>query len=166
MNPKMKCLVFLLCIATTAFAKTKEYTILGDQKVKAKVQDGMPLPAEKAGITIEGAGFVFGEGKLVWAFDFTSKTPLTKVVVEDVSGKSAIVLVDDAAPKLDGDHWKGEAAPVALSKSGCPWLFESGGTTKVFRFTVTLQGTPGPVIIFQPAVYPEETKKQLRQMAP
>ena len=165
MNPKIKCLVFLFCIATTAFAETKVYTILGDQKVKAKVQDGMPLPAEKSGITIEGAGFALGEGKLVWAFDFTSKKSLTKVLVEDVSGKNAITLVDDAAPKLDGDHWKGDAAPVSLSKSGCPWLFESGDTTKVFRFTVTLQGTPEPVIIFQPAVYPEETKRQLRQMA-
>jgi len=167
MISKPRYLVFLLCIVTCAFAGTKEFTILGDQKIKAKVQDGMPLPAEQSGITIEGAGFALGEGKLIWAFDFSSKKPPTKVVVEDVSGKSAIVLVVDAAPKLDGEHcWSGAATPVALSKSASPWLFEPGDTTKVFRFTITLAGKTEPAVIYQPAIYPEVSKKRLRQMAP
>jgi hypothetical protein len=165
MKPKITYLSFLLCIATIACAATKEYTILGDQKISAKVQDGLPLPGEKNGIKVEGAGFVLGEGKLIWGFDFTSKKEPTKILIEDVSGKSAIILVDDAAPKIKGHDWSGNAAPVSLSKSDCPWLFESGDTTKIFRFTITLKGKSEPVVIYQPAVYPEATKHQLRQMA-
>ena len=165
MRNRSNYLFFLLCITTAALAGTKEYTILGDQKIKASVRDGAPLPAEKSGISIEGAGFAIGDGKLIWAFDFASKKAPTKVVVEDVSGKSAILLVEDSTPKFDGGHWTGEATPVALTKSGCPWLFEPGDSTKVFRFSVWLRGKPEPVVIYQPAVYPEETKKQLQQMA-
>ena len=67
MKPKITCLTFLLCVATVACAATKEYTVLGNQKITAKVRGGMPLPGEKDGITVEGAGFVLGEGKLIWA---------------------------------------------------------------------------------------------------
>ncbi len=165
MKPKITCLAFLLCIATVMCAATKEYTVLGDQKITAKTQDGMPLPAEKAGITVDGAGFFLREGKLIWAFNFTSKKAPTKVLIEDISGKSAVVLVDDSAPKLKGHDWTGNATPVSLSKSDCPWLFEPGDTTKVFRFTITLKGKPEPVVIYQPAVYPEAAKQLLRQMA-
>jgi hypothetical protein len=162
---KFSCVIFLLSFASAAFAGTKEYTILGDQKVSAKVQDGMPLPQEKSGITVEGAGFALGEGKLIWGFDFTSKKAPTRVVIEDVSGKNAVVLVDDSSPELKDHSWSGNATPLSLSKSDCPWLFESGDTTKVFRFTITLKGKSEPVVIYQPAVYPEAAKQQLRQMA-
>lgn len=165
MKPKVIYLTFLLCVATVACAATKEYIILGDQKITAKVQHGMPLPGEKSGITVEGAGFALEDGKLIWAFDLTSKKAPIKIMVEDVSGKISIMLVDDAAPKLNGHDWSGNATPLSLSKSDCPWLFESGDTTKVFRFTITLQGKPEPVVIYQPAVYPEATKQQLLQMS-
>ena len=160
--------IYLFCLlftATVACAETQEYTVLGNQKIKAKVQNGMPLPAAKNGITVKGAGFAFGNGKLIWGFDFTTKKTPTKVVVEDVSGKSAIVLVEDSKPKLNGHDWTGNATPVALSKEESPWLFEPGDTTKVFRFTITLEGNPEPVVIYQPAVYTEQTKSQLQVMA-
>jgi hypothetical protein len=165
MKSKTSHFTVLLFVATVACGATKEYTVLGDQKITAKVQDGMPLPGEKGGITVEGAGFALGEGKLIWAFDFTSKKAPTKVLVEDISGVSAVVLVDDSSPKLKDHEWSGSATPVDLSKSGSPWLFERGDTTKVFRFTVTLKGKAEPIVIYQPAIYPEETKNQLRAMA-
>jgi hypothetical protein len=165
MNYKAWLLVSLFCGVTVVHAETKKYTVLGNHEIEAKVQDGMPLPAEKSGITIEAAGFALGEGKLIWAFDLTSGKALAKVVVEDVSGPNAIVLVEDSSPKLADAHWAGDAAPLALSKSGCPWLFEPGDTTKVFRFTVTLKEKSEPVVIYQPAIYPADTKRQLRQMA-
>lgn len=156
----------LIFSGAAAHGRTKEYTILGGQTIKAEVRDGMPLPAQKAGVVIEGAGFALGEGKLIWSFDFTSQTTPTRVVIEDVSGQNAQLLVNDATPKLDGDHhWSGEAAPLVLSRKDCPWLFESGDTTKVFRFSVTLLGKSEPVVIFQPAIYSAETKQQIRQMA-
>ena len=59
--------VFLSFAVTLTFAKTKTLTILGDQKIQAEVQDGMPLPVEKDGIKVEGAGFLMAEGKLAGA---------------------------------------------------------------------------------------------------
>jgi len=87
-------------------------------------------------------------------------------VVEDVSGTSAIVLIEDLAPKIKGRNWTGNAKPVALSKQESPWLFEPDDTTKVFRFTVTLDGKSEPVVIYQPAVYSAQTKMMLQRMAP
>jgi hypothetical protein len=125
----------------------------------------MPLPAEDAGIKIEGAGFMIGEGKLTWAFDFISEFPPRRVVIEDVSGTAPIVLVDDSAPRFAVDHWMFEASPVELSKTGTPWIYEPGDTTKIFRFTIALTGKTKPVVIYQPAVYPQKSKKMLQQMA-
>jgi hypothetical protein len=163
MKSKLTSLALVLCTASAAFAGTREFTILGNQTISAEVYAGVPKPAVQDGITVNTAGFMLGKGTLVWTFDFTSKQPVTRVVVEDVSGASAVVLVKDAAPKLEGDHWKGQAAPVALNKIACPWLFEIGDTTKVFRFSVTLKGQAKPVILYQPAIYPETTKTKVQQ---
>lgn len=166
MKSKIPSLLCLLFIATVACAETKEYTVLGNQKIRAKVQNGNPLPAEKNGITVVGAGFAFGDGKLIWGFDFTTRKIPTKVLVEDVSGTSAIVLVEDLAPKIKDRAWTGNATPVALSKKESPWLFEPDDTTKIFRFTITLEGKSEPVVIYQPAVYAAQTKMLLQRMAP
>lgn len=158
MKSKLTCLALMLCTASAAFASTREYTILGNQTITAEVYAGAPKPAKKDGITIEAAGFMIGQGTLVWTFEFVTKDTPTKVVVEDVSGPRAIVMVTDTAPKMEKDHWKGRATPVPLTKTGSPWLFEWGDTTKVFRFTITLKAQATPVVIYQPAVYPEATK--------
>jgi hypothetical protein len=165
MKTQIRHFIILLCLATTTLAATKEFTILGDQKITAKVKRGMPLPAEKTGIKIEGAGFVIGGGELTWAFDFISKSAPTRVFIEDVSGKAPIVLVDDSSPEFVVDHWKFGSTPIELSKIGTPWIFEPGDTTKIFRFTITVTGKAEPVVIYQPAVYPIRSKKMLQQMA-
>lgn len=158
-------IALLFCLTAAAFAKPKEFTILGGEKIKAEVERGMPVPAEKDGIKIEVAAFMIGDGKLVFTFGFdTQKTP-KKVVVEDVSGSSPVVLVEDSAPVVKKNYWRGDAAPLPLSKSGVPWVFERGDTTKVFRFTVTLPDQEQPVVLFQPAIYASTTKKQLEKMA-
>lgn len=158
-------LVLLLCLATTVFAKSREFTILGGEKIKAEVERGMPLPAEKDGIKIEVAAFMIGDGKLVFTFGIDTKKTPKKVVVEDVSGRSPVVLVEDDAPVAQKDYWRGDATPLPLSKSGVPWVFERGDTTKVFRFTVTLPDREQPVVLYQPAIYAAATKKQLQKMA-
>jgi hypothetical protein len=158
-------LVLLLCFAAAAHAKPKEFTILGDQKIMAEVERGMPLPAEKDGIKIEAAAFVIGDGKLIFTFGFDTRATPKKVVVEDVSGSSAVVLVDDIAPEVKKNYWLGNASPLPLSKNGVPWVFERGDTTKVFRFTVALPDREQPVVLYQPAIYVGATKKQLQKMA-
>ena len=166
MKSKLGCCLCLLCLAATAFADTRKFTVLGGRTIKARVQDGMPLPAVKAGIRIEGAGFVLRAGMLIWAFNLASEKPLAKILVEEVSGKNAVALVDEPEPRLAYGRWKGEATPVAPSKGASPWLFEPGDTTKVFRFTILAGGKTAPVVIYQPAVYPEAMKKQLLRMIP
>jgi hypothetical protein len=163
MKSKISCLALMLCSASAVFAGTREYTILGNQKINAEVYAGAPKPAKQDGITVETAGFMIGKGTLIWTFDFTSKETPIKVVVEDVSGANAVVLVKDTAPKLEGNRWKGRAAPLGLNKHDCPWLFEFGDTTKVFRFTITLKGQAEPVILYQPAIYPEATKTAVQR---
>lgn len=158
-------LVLLLCLAAASLGKQKEFTILGSEKIKAEVERSMPLPAEKDGIKIEVAAFMIGDGKLVFTFGFDTKKTPKKVVVEDVSGSSPVVLVEDSAPVVQKDYWRGDATPLPLSKSGVPWVFERGDTTKVFRFTVTLSDREQPVVLYQPAIYAGATKKQLQKMA-
>jgi hypothetical protein len=160
----LRYLVLLTCVAIAAYAKTKEFTISGGGKIKAEFQHGMPLPAEKGGIKIEAAAFMFGDNKLTFAFGFTTTKKLQKVVVEDVTASVATTLVEDRTPTLDEAYWKGEASPLAISKSTVPWLYERGDTTKVFRFTVTLAGEVQPVVLYQPSVYSNGTKAQLLQI--
>jgi hypothetical protein len=157
-------LLLFACIAVAAHARTKEFSISGGGKIKAEFQHGMPLPVEQAGIKIEAAAFMFGDGKLTFAFGFTTKKNLQKVVVEDVTGSTATTLVEDRAPTLDKAYWKGEALPLAISKSTVPWLYERGDTIKLFRFTVTLAGEARPVVLYQPSVYSNGTKAQLLQI--
>src|SRR5262245_19666092 len=104
-------ITLLLCLATLAYAKTKEFTVLGDVKIKAEVERGMPLPAEKDGIRIEAAAFMVDGDKLIFNFGFATKATPTKVVVEDVSGSSAVLLVEDITPQVKEDYWQGDASP-------------------------------------------------------
>jgi hypothetical protein len=154
-------ITFLCFAAATTFGKTKTFTILGDQKIEAEVQDGMPLPVEKYGIKVEGAGFMMAEGKLVWGFNFTSQKPIANVRVEDVSGKTAVLLVEDTAPSLKEGMWSGHGSPIAINRKDSPWVFTGGNTTKVFRFTVVIPGNSEPTIIHQPAVYGMQVKGAL-----
>ncbi len=162
----MKTIIILFLALTVAtFAKPKEFTILGGQKIKAEVENGMPKGAEGSGIAVKAAAFMIGEGKLIFTFGFTAPDDLQRVTIEDVSGKEAVVLVDDQKPKLNNMYWMGNATPLPLSKAGVPWVFERGDTTKVFRITANLASRPEPVVLFQPAIYPSATKKQLQQLA-
>lgn len=154
-----------LSLITVAIGKPQEFTILGSEKIKAEVQQGMPLPAEKSGIKVEVAAFMVGEGKLIFTFGFLTKKNPTKVVVEDVSDTKPLVLVEDASPKIEERYWRGDAVPLPLTKTGVPWVFERGDTTRIFRFTVTLKGEAQPVVLYQPAIYPRDAKAQLAKMA-
>lgn len=153
-----------LCFIAVVSAKTKEFSIAGGEKITAAYDRGMPLPAEKAGIKIEVAGMMVGDGKLTFTFGFTTKRPLKKVVVEDVTEARAVPLVEDNSPSVDGTYWKGDAAPRPMARDTLPWLYARGDTTKVFRFTITLADQPQPEVLYQPSVYARAVKRQLLQM--
>jgi hypothetical protein len=85
--------------------------------------------------------------------------------VEDVTGREAVLIVADSSPKLATHRWKGSGEPQEIGQKTTPWIFEKGDTTIVYRFTVQITGVPEPVIIYQPAVFPESAKKMLIMVA-
>ena len=155
-------LVLLLCIAAAIHAKSKEFTILGKQKIQAEVKRGVPLPAEKGGVRIESAAFRIGDAGLQFGFIIRARRPLSKILVEEVSGRSPVVMVEDPAPAFKGDRWLGMAKPQPLTPATLPWLFEHGDTTKVFRFSVLFADTSEPLVLFQPAIYSAKLKQITR----
>jgi len=158
----MKTLIFalaLLAVPATSRAATQEFTILGDQKIKAEVKKGVPLPAEKNGVRIEAAAFRTGGDGLEFGFMLTTRRAPSKIVVEDVSGSHPVLMVEDLAPVLKKDLWLGVAKAMPITAAAVPWLFERGSTSKVFRFTVTLADTKEVLVLLQPAVYSADAKQ-------
>ena len=47
MKIPIRSLILALCIPVLAFAKLKEFTVLGGEKIKAEVKGSMPLPAKR-----------------------------------------------------------------------------------------------------------------------
>jgi hypothetical protein len=162
---RLSFLLFLICLAAVASAKPQQFIVLGGEKIIAEVEEGVPLPAESRGVKIEVAGFEIIEGRLVFTFGLSTTLEVTRVFIEDVSGSEAVALVEDPSPVLNDGYWRGDAKPLSLSKSGVPWVWQRGDTTKVFRFTVGVRGAERPIILNQPAVYSGSVKKQLRKMA-
>lgn len=154
-------------LASPLVAATKTLTVLGDKKVKSLWDGGMPKAMRAKGIETNVTGIIISGGKLVptFGFDITSKKKPISVRVEDVTGKDAVLMVEDSAPVVERAHWKGNSAPREITPEGVPWLFTAGDTLTVFRFTVVLEGDDAPVIIYQPSVFGESSKVQLRNIA-
>lgn len=127
----------------------------------------MPKAMSDQGIETNVTGIIMSAGKMVptFGFDCTTKKKLLKVRVEDVTGKEAILMVEDQAPMIERAHWKGNSSPCDITPKGAPWLFTHGDTISVFRFSVFLEGDALPVVIYQPSVFPEASKVQLINLA-
>lgn len=97
--------------------------------------------------------------EITYMFGFTSKSgkPLQRVTVEDVTGRTAVPLVDDKSPALDSRYWKGYSAPSKVGGDTLAWLQVSGNTEKVFRFIITF--TDGQTeTIYQASVWSDQAK--------
>lgn len=129
---------------------------------------GRAIPTENADVKIEVTGFMVDgkEKQVVYTFGFTEKNHATprSVKVEDVTGPTAEVLVDAAAPQLDPQgYWKGDAKPLNKGDPGLAWLDASGDTIKVFRFTiVTADGRE--LVMYQASVWSGGSKPVVRQV--
>ena len=156
----------LVVLASPLVAATKTLTVLGDRKVKTQWDGSMPKAMRVKGIETNVTGIIISGGKLVptFGFDITSKKKPINVRVEDVTGKDAVLMVEDSAPVVERAHWKGNSAPRELTPEGVPWLFTGGDTLTVFRFTVLLEGDGDPVVIYQPSVFRESSKVLLRSI--
>lgn len=144
------------------------FTIAGGQTIELPIARGGALPTENSDVKIEVTGFMLdGQAKeITYAFGFTEKKRETprSVKVEDVTGSTAELLVEDKSPRLDAKgYWKGSARPRKKGDAGLSWLNEAGDTTKVFRFTiVTSDGRQ--LVMHQASVWSGTSKPMLRQV--
>lgn len=165
---KSALLIAILVISILpAIASTKTITVLGDKKVKTKWDGNMPKAMRDQGIETNVTGIFILDRIVVptFGFDCSPKKKLFKVLVEDVTGKEAVLMVEDLAPEVKNSHWKGNSSPRAITPDKVPWLFTRGDTMSVFRFTVYLEGKAQPVVIYQPSVFRESSKVRLRSFA-
>lgn len=154
-------------LASPLVAATKTLTVLGDKKVKTQWDGSMPKAMSAKGIETNITGIMISAGKLVptFGFDITSMKKLISVRVEDVTGKDAVLMVEDSAPVVERAHWKGNSAPREITPEAVPWLFTGGDTLTVFCFTIQLEGDGEPVVIYQPSVFGEASKQRLMMFA-
>ncbi|ATC63026.1 hypothetical protein CMV30_03070 [Nibricoccus aquaticus] len=120
----------------------------------------MPKASVVEGVKTDATGFIIDNRQLIPSFGFEYKNPkkLKKVVVEEVSGKEAQVMVEDLAPKAEKGRWIGNSKPIEVSKRASPWIFSKKDTTMIFRFTLEFEEDSKPLEIYQAAVFGAETK--------
>ncbi len=131
----------------------------------------LPKPVENEFIKVEVAdlGLEIPKGDanaLLWyPFMFQLKKPLTltRVLIEDVSEKTPIVVVDDRKPNTSNSRWRGNSPKRAATKENYPWLFNFFDTKLVFRITVWSK-EQSEMVLTQKASYPGRTKAQMMTM--
>ncbi len=165
----MKNLLLLVMISVSVLsvaASSKTITVLGDQKVKTRWDGDMPKAMKDGGIETDVTGIIISGRKLIptFGFAYSAKKKVVKVVVEDVTGKAAISMVEDTVPVIAHERWKGDSSPRSITPEEVPWLFAPGDSMTVFRFTVFFELEAKPVVIFQPSVFREASKIQLRNL--
>lgn len=133
-------LAAILCGCATD-PSMRTFTIAGGQTIGLPIAQRGAVATENADVRIEVTGFmVDGQAKeIVYTFGFREKRRELprSVKVEDVTGSTAELLVEDNSPRLDAKgYWKGSAKPRKKGDSDLSWLYEAGDTTKIFRFTI------------------------------
>jgi hypothetical protein len=167
--------LFMVVIAAGVFAETynglkvfnMSFQIAGGETLKLPATDGGPLPAQNDNIKIDAAGFIVSPSKanpellaVTWVFAFISKKDqkIERVTVEEVvPSKTAILVFEDEAPKLEGKRWSGHVHPIDATPESLPWLYSNEPSIFVFRFSVFAQGEPVQ-IFYQPAWFPTQMK--------
>lgn len=133
-----------------------------------------PAPAENTQVKVLIAGYavhaIVGstqEPTVIWGFVFRSKQPTERyehVRVEELRPNgSAVTLVDDTAPTLMNGKWYGKATPIPADPASVPWLFTSGASRFIFRFTIKPVGAPA-FVLNQPTVFTSASKQAQRDM--
>jgi hypothetical protein len=166
----------LLALPLPAFSQpteTIEIRIAGGQKITANIRRGGPVRAEDLRIKIESAGIRVGPSskdnrapELIWNFSFQNKSThnVAAVIVDDVTIDPVKTMVGDLEPVVRENVWSGLAEPIAVTKEALPWLFDSGPTMKVFRFTVRYDDDQRS-ILHQLAMFQPLAKEQIRETA-
>jgi hypothetical protein len=103
--------------------------------------------------------------RLQFAFAFSAEgAPAFKHVrVEDMSEAKAVVLVEDAAPRLTSGVWIGHSAWYPADAPELHWITYLDDSFKVYRFTITLNDGR-TIVLHQGFMVAGFMKAMLRQM--
>ena len=158
-------LLFASCATPQASLRT--YQVAGGKTVRLPVYAAGARWSETARIKIDVTGFMIDGDKaeLTYVFGFTSKSnqALRAVTVEDVTGPTAVTLVED--PNLTFDttgYWKGESTPRRAGDSSLDWLSAPGDTEKIFRFEIIF-ADGGVEEIYQASIWSGQTKPLVKK---
>lgn len=152
---------------------TGEYTyattIGTGERLVFPLVNGSPAKAKKGSIEVLNASLIPNpnpaEHKHIFLFVFAEAdgVPPKSVVVEDVTDRELIVMVDDQAPKLaENNHWRGTSKLLTGEDREVEWLGQLGDTMRVYRFTVT-KSDGKQVVLHQGWMIPGRLKAPLRK---
>ena len=127
-------LLLVGCVAPRA--SLRSYQVAGGRTVQLPVSAAGARSSETVNIKIDVTGFMIDGDKaeLTYEFGFTSKTnqALRAVTVEDVTGATAVTLVDDSNLTFDtSGYWKGQSAPRRVGDPSLDWLHGPADTEKI-----------------------------------
>jgi hypothetical protein len=100
-----------------------------------------------------------------WTFAIRSKqaAELANVRIEDVSGASPLLLVNDVAPQQEGGIWRENAGLMEISSPDAGWLLDPRETVRVFKFTIS-EPNGQRYVLYQGALQSPATKQAIRRM--
>ena len=161
--------LFVIALAGCAGSSgTVSVPIAGGGQIALQKNGSTFKQAENGRVVVTDAGLqaVNFDGKYYvrWTFGIRPKQPteLTNVRVEDVSGASSLLLVNDVAPQLDAGKWKGNAGLMELSTTSLPWFYENTDSARTLRFTVT-EVNGQSYVLYQGVLYTPSGKSAIRK---
>lgn len=118
-------------------------TVEGGEKLVAEMPRGIIIGEDRTKVMVNVTTLVTSPQKKMGRFVFVAtilgSSPVKSVLVEEVSGKKADVLVDDKNPKIDAKSrlWHVDSKDYDYEAPALSWLHEIDDTFLVYRFTVT-----------------------------
>ena len=100
-----------------------------------------------------------------WTFAIHPKQAavLSNIRIEDVTGPSPLLLVNDVAPQQDGGIWRENAGLMEISSSDAGWLLDPKETVRVFKFTIR-EPNGQSYVLYQGALQSPANKEAIRRM--
>lgn len=141
--------------------------VAGGQTVQLSRQGQSFREAENSLAAVTNAGLTAvnqdGNPYLRWTFVVRLKRPtqLRSVRVEDISGSTPALLINDQAPATQTNQWTGFSGLIEGSAASTPWLFDNYDTTRVFRLTIT-ESSGQSYVLYQGAFFSANKKAEMR----
>jgi hypothetical protein len=100
-----------------------------------------------------------------WTFTIRPKQALelTNIRIEDVTGPSPVLLVNNVAPQQDGGVWKENAGLMEISSAGTGGLLDPKETERVFKLTFS-EPNGQTYVLYQGVLQSPATKEAIRRM--